>query len=233
MKTSIKRRKGFTLVELLVVIAIIVALAGIATPMLLRQQKKAASTQALSNARQIGLALFDFDSDYSSFPDKTTADTVKENTGSSLSLQGSSSNDYFRQLIAAGIVTSEEIFYAKLPYTKKPDNVITGSNALSEGEVGFGYLMNDTTGFSTTGNSGRPIAAAPLLNASSDGTFDADPFDSKAILLRLDNSAVSYTINQNTKTVVMPGGKGLLTTGEETVWGTDVTPKLVAPTKKK
>ncbi|BCU77194.1 type II secretion system protein [Luteolibacter sp. LG18] len=233
MKTSIKRRKGFTLVELLVVIAIIVALAGIATPMLLRQQKKAASTQALSNARQIGLALFDFDSDYSSFPDKSTADTVKENTGSSLTMTGSTSNDFFRQLVAAGIVTSEEIFYAKLPYTKKPDNVITGEKALAEGEVGFGYLMNDTTGFSTTGNSGRPIAAAPLLNASSDGTFDPDPFDSKCVLLRLDNSAVSYSINPNTKTVVMPGGKGLLSTGEDTVWGTDVTPKILPPSKKK
>ncbi|MFD0895551.1 prepilin-type N-terminal cleavage/methylation domain-containing protein [Luteolibacter ambystomatis] len=233
MKTSIKRRKGFTLVELLVVIAIIVALAGIATPMLLKQQKKAASTQALSNARQIGLALFDFDSDYSNFPDRTTADSVKEATGSSLTLQGGTSNDYFRQLIAAGITTSEEIFFAKLPYTKKPDNVITGDKALADGEVGFGYLMNDQSGFSTTGNSARPIIATPLLNASSDGTFDSDPFDQKAIVLRLDNSAVSYQINQNTKTVVLPGGKGLLSTGEDTVWGTDVNPRIVAPSKKR
>jgi prepilin-type N-terminal cleavage/methylation domain-containing protein len=233
MKTTLKRRKGFTLVELLVVIAIIVALAGIATPMLLKQQKKAALTQALSNARQIGLALFDFDTDYSSFPDKDTAEAVEQNTGTSLPMGGDSANDYFRQLIGANIVTSEEIFYAKLPYTKKPDNVITGNKALDRGEVGFGYLMNDHTGFSTSGNSGRPIAITPLLDAASNGDCDPEPFDSKAVILRLDNSAVTYPINAKTKTAVMPGGNGLLVTGRDTVWGeSGVNPVVKAPSKK-
>ncbi|MGB2350969.1 MAG: prepilin-type N-terminal cleavage/methylation domain-containing protein, partial [Akkermansiaceae bacterium] len=36
--------KGFTLVELLVVIAIIAALAALSTPVVLKQQKKAAAT---------------------------------------------------------------------------------------------------------------------------------------------------------------------------------------------
>ena len=54
MKLNTKKIvKGFTLVELLVVIAIIAALAALATPVVLKQQKKAAATEAVNNAKQI------------------------------------------------------------------------------------------------------------------------------------------------------------------------------------
>ena len=64
MKTNHKTRRGFTLVELLVVIVIIAALAGLTAPMVIRQRKKADQTEAVSNARQIGLALFEFENEY-------------------------------------------------------------------------------------------------------------------------------------------------------------------------
>ena len=233
MKTSIKRRKGFTLVELLVVIAIIVALAGIATPMLLRQQKKAASTQALSNARQIGLALFDFDSDYSSFPDKSTADTVKENTGSSLTMTGSSSNDFFRQLIAAGN-KSEKVFWCKTSYsTKKPDDIITPGKALDKGEVGFGYVMaSQTDGQSSSGDPNRPVCVTPLFKAQPNWEFDPEPYGDKAVVLRLDGSARQETIRTDNKYISIQGGRFLQTNGDQTPWGTDITPVLRAPEPK-
>src|ERR1700751_2044225 len=47
----------FTLIELLVVIAIIATLASIALPVYTSVQLKGAQTKALSNAKQIGLAL--------------------------------------------------------------------------------------------------------------------------------------------------------------------------------
>ena len=50
--TKTKLAKGFTLVELLVVIAIIAALAALSTPVVLKQQKKAAATEAVNNAKQ-------------------------------------------------------------------------------------------------------------------------------------------------------------------------------------
>ena len=48
---------AFTLIELLVVIAIIAILASIALPVFTSVQIKGAQTKALSNAKQIGLAL--------------------------------------------------------------------------------------------------------------------------------------------------------------------------------
>lgn len=233
MKTTLRKRRGFTLVELLVVIVIIAALAGLTAPMVLRQRKKADQTQATSNARQLGMAMFEFESDYGSFPDSSTATTVVTNTGTTLTFGGGASNDYFRQLIAAGIVQSEEMFFAKTAYTKKPDNVSnTTDKALSNGECGFGYLMNDNVGFSTSGNSARPLAVAPLFDAASDGSCDVDPFDGKAVVLRLDNSVQSYQIRADNKQVVLPGGKTMLVTGEDSVWGNNVQPKIVPPSKK-
>ena len=64
--------------ELLVVIVIIAALAGLTAPMVIRQRKKADQTEAVSNARQIGFALFEFETAYGSFPDATTGPTVIE-----------------------------------------------------------------------------------------------------------------------------------------------------------
>ncbi len=234
MKMNTRMRSGFTLVELLVVIVIIAALAGLTAPMVIRQRKKADQTEAVNNARQIGLALFEFETAYGSFPDSTTAPTVKENTGSVLTLDGNSSNDYFRQLMAAEIAQSESMFYCKTGFSKKPDNVFnTAANALAEGEVGFGYLLNTASAFSTAGNPARPIIMAPLAFPFAAGQFDSDMFDSKAVLLKIDNSVTSVPILKTTKLAQLGGGKNLLQTGDDTVWGIGVVPTIVNPKEKK
>jgi prepilin-type N-terminal cleavage/methylation domain-containing protein len=236
MKTKLNIGRGFTLVELLVVIVIIAALAGLTAPMVIRQRKKADQTEAVNNAKQIGLAMFEFSDAYGSFPDSTTGEQVTENTGTTLTFAGGASNDFFRQLIAAEISQSEAMFYAKTNYTKKPDNVYnTSSNALSAGEVGFGYIMNGETAFSTAGNPSRPIVAAPLAGTTTpatDGTFDVDMYDSKAVVLRIDNSVQSLNVLKTSKQAQMGGGKTLLQTGADTVWGDGVTPTMVPPTPK-
>lgn len=234
MKMNHRMRGGFTLVELLVVIVIIAALAGLTAPMVIRQRKKADQTEAVNNARQIGLALFEFETAYSSFPDKSTADEVTKNTETKLTLGTANANDYFRQLIAAEICNSEAMFYAKTAFTKKPDNIFnTSEKALAAGEVGFGYIIKgDNSAFSTAGNPGRPIIAAPLLYPFSTGQFDADFYDSKAVVLRVDNSVQSIPILKTSKLAQLGGGKSLLQSGtEDTVWGED-TPKMVTPDPK-
>ena len=231
MKTNNRKLRGFTLVELLVVIVIIAALAGLSAPMILRQQKAAARTEAISNAKQVGLALLEFDQEYGSFPDDDTATSVEDSTGTDLNLSGGTANDYFRQLIAFGI-QSEDIFYTKTSYTRKPDKVLTASKALEPGEVGFGYIMlTGSVGQNTSGNPGRPVLATPLLNAAEDWTFDGDPYGDKAVLLRLDNSAEAPLIRSKDNKVSVGNGKVIEDTGPDSVWGTE-NPELKAPGKR-
>lgn len=222
-------RRGFTLVELLVVIVIIAALAGLTAPMVMKQQKKAATTEATSNARQLFLGLFEFDVEYGSYPDDSTADEVRRQTESQLTLTGSSSNDYFRQMIAAGVVKSEQPFFAKTKNSpRKPDDVMSSNDALKAGEVGFGYLMDGDYAFSSSGNPSRPIAVAPLLDNSSTGQFDAEPYDGKAIVLKLDGSSSQVNILP-TSSEINIGNTKLLETGTDTVWGANTNPRLVPP----
>jgi prepilin-type N-terminal cleavage/methylation domain-containing protein len=233
MKTNVpKASRGFTLVELLVVIVIIAALAGLTAPMVIRQRKKADQTEAVNNARQIGMALFEFESEYGTFPDNTTAATVATNTETT-AVSGNTANDRFRQLIRSGIAQSEAMFYSKTSYTKKPDGIFdTDTKALSAGEVGYGLMEKaDGTGLSAAGNPARPVVMTPFDQSLASEKFDFDMYDGKAVILKLDNSAASYPIIK-TSQLVKVSGKGLLDTGADTVWGTNVTPKVAYPQAK-
>lgn len=228
MKTNVKTRRGFTLVELLVVIVIIASLAGLTAPMVIRQRKKADQTEATNNARQIGFAMFEFETEYGTFPDSETETELLNEKG--FTLGTSDSNAYFRQLFAADITQSETMFYAKSAYSKtKPDGNIQPASALEPGEVGFAYMMDGTDGLSTAGNPARVIVAAPLIRGGTD--FDPDPYDSKAVVLRIDNSVTSLTINTDNQAILTKDGansKTLTESGDGTVWGS-ATPTLVAP----
>lgn len=236
MKPNPRYRRGFTLVELLVVIVIIAALAGLTAPMVIRQRKKADQTEAVNNARQIGLAMLDFESEYGSFPEGELAEDINTQTGEQFAdSQLSTSNDAFRMLIAAGIAQSEAMFFCKTAYsTKKPDDVInTKQNILEEGDVGFGYIMkSDNSAFSAAGSPGRVLVAAPLKYTGSfeNGKFDLDIYDRKAVVLKMDNSVQSLNINKDGDAIL--GSRPLLSTGDDTVWGTDVTPKMLNPDPK-
>lgn len=240
MKLKYKMRRGFTLVELLVVIAIIATLAGVGVPVIIAQQKKGARSEAVANAKSIGLAMFNFEQDYGSFPtagdgDGSTAKQVQENNPESGYTFGSeNSNDFFRQLIAAGHADSERVFYAKAPYTKKPDNNLKADKALGAGEVGFAYIMaSETDPVPSSGNSGRPLVAAAVFNGAKDGTFDPDVYDRRAVVLRIDQSATDLPVRPSDKRVLVGGGKTLLQGGaDDTVWGVDISSPVVKPPKK-
>ena len=226
MKTNLQTRRGFTLVELLVVITIIASLAALVSPQVLRGLKKADLNTAISNSRQIGLAMFTFQNDYGSFPDSDTQTDVEEDFPDSLvTADTTSSNGYFRQLFVAEMTNSEDIFYAKTASSKKPDGSFNGADCLEAREVAFGYVMNQLEGLTTGGNAARVIAVSPLRE---DGTFDPDPFDKKATALRIDQSVQVLNINSSNE-ALLRGGKKLLDTGADTIWGTSVTPVVVKP----
>jgi hypothetical protein len=94
--------------------------------------------------------------------------------------------------------------------SRKPDGIISPGKALAPGEVGFGYIA----GLSTKGNPARPVAFAPIIPGTD--RFDPKPFDGKAVVLRMDNSVTSLTIDENGHAILME--KNMLSP-ENPVWG--------------
>ena len=214
-------------------IVILAAIAAASIPVVIRQKKAADRTTALSNIRQIGMSLFEFGSEYGSFPDDRTAPEVQKKTKTTLKLTGDHSNDYFRQLIAVGL-KSERPFWCKTSFSpKKPDDDYSPAKALQAGEVGYSYIMaGPGEGQNTSGDPRRPLAVAPSYQAQADWTFDWDAYEGRAIVLKLDNSAAAHNIDFETG-FIMTGVKGrfIHTTGADTGWG-GTTPVLKAPATK-
>lgn len=193
--------------------------------------------EAVNNARQLGLALFEFEKEYGSFPDETTAAKVRQKTGTQLDLGNTSANDYFRQLVAADIVSSPSMFYAKAAFSKKPRKPAElGQWTLEPGTVGFGYLMNGKSGFNNKeGNPARPLACTPLAfdgKTVSNEQFDVDLYGIKAVILRMENSVACHPVSRRTRLIAMSSGKTLLQTGPDTVWSSTESPVIIPPLPK-
>lgn len=157
---------------------------------MIRDKRKPDQTEATNNARQIGLALFEFESEYGAYPSPATVALIaKKHPAHDHNLSGTSSNAFFRQLFAAQITQFEAMFYAKTKDSRKPDGVITPGEALKKREVGFGYI----SGLSSEGNPARIIAFTPIIPGTT--RFDPKPFEGKAVALRIDNSVTSLTIH--------------------------------------
>jgi hypothetical protein len=141
---------------------------------------------------------------------------VAELTDSKLPLGAKSSNDIFRQLIAAEICQSEAMFYARIPGARKPDNVFTdASNALVKGEVGYSCIV----GLNSRSNPECPLVVTPLIPGTH--KFDPNPFDGRAIVLRVKGGSGGriefLPINSNGE-VIDASGKHLLDPANP-IWG--------------
>ncbi len=171
---------------------VIVAMMVLTAPLTLRSLKKPADrTEAVSNARQMALVLFEFENEYGAYPNADTVVAVQKATATKLNLGTKTSNDFFRQLIAANMTQSEKIFYARITGARKPDDDITGTEALKKGECYFTYFL----GAKATDNPKRPLAATPMIPGSD--RFDPEPFEGKAVVLSVDNSVISIPIDKD------------------------------------
>jgi len=159
-----------------------------------RMRKKGRSgdwVEATSNARQIGLALFEFETEYGEFPSPTTRPLVEKDVGAIIDLSGTSSNALFRQIFAVEITQSESMFYAKIKDSIRPDGDITPGNILEPGECGFSYI----SGLSFKDDPTAPIVLTPVIPGTT--KFDPKPFDGKAVVLHIDNSVRTYDIKKD------------------------------------
>ena len=207
---------GYSTIALTLIIA---CLAALTAPMIIRQQKMANRSEALSNAKQIGIVLYQFNEEFGSYPNAETAKLVADKT-STTQITGDSANARFRQLIASQITINEQMFYAKSAGTNKPDGFIDGDFALQYGECGFGYIDN----ISSNTPDARPIVMTPFVPGTTE--FDPKPFDGKAIILWTDNSVHTYPIDRTTGKVIIDG-KSILDP-DHPVWA-GTPPNLVLP----
>lgn len=218
-----KTAAAFTLIELLVVIAIIAILASIALPVFTSVQVKGAQTKALSNAKQIGLALRLYASDnngvYPSYlvnPDGTTTTTPPNNV--------TSSNDALCQLFPT-YVKSEAIFWlAKSKYcnANPPDEqtdatlAVPSTLTLATGENEWAYVL----GLSDTSNPAVPLLADGFVSPtahtySKDQTVKGGVWKgTNAIVIRCDSSGTVEKVNQSDMTIHGPNGTAGGTQGD-------------------
>ena len=173
-------------------------------PAFIRQRRgHHGSSETVNNARQIGLALYEFETEYGSNPDASTVAAVKLATGSMLSLSGRSSNDLFAQLFASGIAQSEGMFYAEFRGSRRPDNVFhSDATILEHGECGFAYIA----GLKSTDDPSTPIVFGPVIPGTK--KLDRKSCEGKATILKLDNSVTTLSIDSSGKIIYL--GRDLL-----------------------
>lgn len=169
----------------------LVILLVLLSPVLFRVRRFEGQTEPVNNARQIGIALFEFQTEYGQFPDVSTIEVVKRSTSSDLDLGTKSSNDFFRQLMATKIAQGEFMFYAKIAGARRPDNNFTQAEALKKGECGFTYLV----GALESDSRSRPILVAPMIPGTD--RFDPKPFKGKAVIFKMDSSVSSLPIDKD------------------------------------
>jgi len=182
----------------------LIAMAGLVLfavllPYTLTADKCMGDTMAISNARQIGLALYDFESEYGKFPDESTIAEVKKRTGTTWNLKAETSNDLFKQLFVTGIEPFGQNFYLKVEGSKHPDySKDDETNVLRNGTCAFGYIPG-----STNLDAARPVLVTPIIPGTF--RFDSKPFKGKAVILRTDNSAVSYPLDDSGRALTSDG----------------------------
>jgi prepilin-type N-terminal cleavage/methylation domain-containing protein len=187
MKKLIRNRQGFTLIELLVVISIIAILATLAPTAVNGVLTTANRMKAVSNVRQIGLALKQYASDNDGiFPDKKRDGTS----------EATDANDAF------GTLVPEYVADKRLFFVKAPDGKITNAdNPLQGGENEWAYLL----GLTETSPGRWPlVVSGPNTGTkySADRTVEGGVWEGKvAIVLRADGSANAETLDKQNLTI--------------------------------
>lgn len=206
---------------ILIIACLVILVVLITAPVVMRLNKKAATVSTATNAKQVYLYLIEFDQDYGSFPGDSTAKIHRheedpDKVDDLRFCKGDYSNDYLAQLLAVGEVADKSIFLApqKQSDISKSSKNFINSKTLEAGECGFSYVKSQAT----NDNIGRPVLLAPMTGEGV--AFDPEPYDGKAVVLRIDGAAKLLRINKDGLAKV-DKGKPLFDTGPDTVWEED------------
>ena len=188
---------GYISIALTLIIAV---LAGLATPAIVAAKKSADKAKTITNAKQISIAMWDFETTYGEFPSDDTRKELKS-IGEEVP-SGDSANDYFAQLLINKSTDSEKIFFVKgVRGVREGDNLFNAPDKILEkGENGFAYIKNLSA---ASGSSSHPLLLAPMTGKGL--KFDPKPFGGKAVVLQLDGSVREYLID-GSGDIVMPDG---------------------------
>lgn len=166
-------------------------------PVVFSASKKANKIRALSNAKEIGVALYSFEQDYGSYPSAATITKVRaDHPGVFAPMGTATSNDFFRQLIVAECIDQERLFHVHGLSTRKPDNVMTGADMLKKGECGFSYIAGLPYPNSLPQT---PVLMTPLLPGKRlfDYKLSRKYYGGKAVILFSDNSVLSLPVDKS------------------------------------
>lgn len=178
------------------------AIIGLFSPAVISSPKSRDRAEAVSHAKQIGLALFEFCDDYGCYPSQATAlELQKFNADCTAKLGNASSNDFFRQLFTAGTLDRETPFFAKSRDSRRPDNVTSNFKLLEKGEVGFAYVVSHAA----CKVKDFPIVLTPLARGELKFDYEsARKFfgGNKVVVLWADNSVTIETVNKDGRVIL-------------------------------
>jgi len=198
-RAAIIRRRVVWIIAGIVLVPVAI---GFTAPMLLRCSKKSDQVEAVNNARQMGLALHHFESNHGSFPSESTIAGLRAaHPESAVKLGTVTANDFFRQLIVDGEPEWEAFFYARAPWTRRPDKLADGANALKRGECAFSYIKGTTSSAATPD---RPVAVFPLVKGQRkfDVRLCRKHYTGRAIILTADSYVRAYPVNNSGQVIV-------------------------------
>ncbi|HEY3780628.1 MAG TPA: prepilin-type N-terminal cleavage/methylation domain-containing protein [Fimbriimonadaceae bacterium] len=199
-----KLRRAFTLIELLVVIAIIAILAAILFPVFAQAKLAAKGTAALSNTKQIGLAVQMYANDYDDTAPLCQTFTV-----------GNQGPFYFS---GSPTITFQPWSYVLIPYTKNSDifvDPIIGSNP----GYSAGTNLDVWNGYNPEFGYNYELMSPPNLNipASENGgccTYGPTTLTSLARPTQMVVATETFNHNEESGCCIVSGVPGLLANWE-------------------